>query len=137
MNLEIVRRNNDFDILPRGDEGPAFTFRYLSVRKFRDTAGLFDAVADSKSPNEAVDNVVKVLQSGLMNWTAVESNDPGTLEAFGLQPADDANVSLPFRSDLLDAVVSLRDLMSMVNAFMSEQNPTAPKAAEPTAAAAA
>lgn len=116
-------RENRFDlILPRS--GARFTFRYLSVRQFRRAAALFDGLQQVTTPEQALGAMIQLLTMGLCGWSSVTSDDPELLAEAGLDPTAGA-AALPFKPDLLDAVLRLSEMNQLCEAFMREQNPPA------------
>jgi hypothetical protein len=119
-DTKITRRVSDFDVT-LGEGGPTYTFRYLTVRQLRDFQG---SVNGDGKPELPIDVAIRTLRYGLLSWRGVKSRDPTILEAFGSSPAPDGSeVELPFRPELLEHVLHVRNVDALGDIFAREQNP--------------
>jgi len=93
-----------YEDLPE-DQRPAFEFKRLSFRKFRDVASIYDGLAANKSAGEALTKIAGALKPNLLSWSNVVNIDTGDAEPFNPEKLEDV-VDMGEGKELLKALMT-------------------------------
>lgn len=108
--IEVIRRENDFDLAIRQPTGPIFTFAYVTAGEWATAwTAISEAFKAADADSEA--KAIAALQPWVRNWRNVATAQ------------EDVTRALPFDRDKIGTAIQRRDIWPVLREFISENNP--------------
>lgn len=100
-------------------ERPAFIIAPVSAREWREIVKRQQAIEQEQDGIAALDSTLDSIRKHLVGWRNMRTRDAGLMELFGVEAGADGWADLPYKPELLDALIGLQEAQELAVKIIS------------------